>query len=60
MASEFSVQVGFSLVLVSLHQKGENMRVLVVEDEALLATQLTAALRRAGYAVDPCGRWRTR
>ncbi len=28
------------------------MRVLVVEDEALLAKQLTAALRRAGYAVD--------
>src|SRR3981189_682445 len=28
------------------------MRVLVVEDEALLARQLSAALRRAGYAVD--------
>src|SRR5215475_7296006 len=28
------------------------MRVLVVEDEALLAGQLTSALRRAGYAVD--------
>ncbi len=28
------------------------MRVLVVEDEAFLAKQLTAALRRAGYAVD--------
>jgi two-component system OmpR family response regulator len=28
------------------------MRVLVVEDEAFLASQLTAALRRAGYAVD--------
>jgi two-component system OmpR family response regulator len=28
------------------------MRLLVVEDEALLARQLTAALRRAGYAVD--------
>src|SRR5579859_4942221 len=28
------------------------MRVLVVEDEALLARQLTDALRRAGYAVD--------
>lgn len=28
------------------------MRVLVVEDEALLARQLIAALRRAGYAVD--------
>src|SRR6266576_207696 len=28
------------------------MRVLVVEDEASLAKQLTAALRRAGYAVD--------
>ena len=28
------------------------MRVLVVEDEAFLARQLTAALRRAGYAVD--------
>jgi two-component system OmpR family response regulator len=28
------------------------MRVLVAEDEALLAKQLTAALRRAGYAVD--------
>ena len=35
-----------------LANKGENMRVLVVEDEALLARQLTAALRRAGYAVD--------
>src|SRR6202140_5961194 len=28
------------------------MRVLVVEDEAFLARALTAALRRAGYAVD--------
>jgi two-component system OmpR family response regulator len=28
------------------------MRVLVVEDEAFLGRQLTAALRRAGYAVD--------
>src|ERR1700730_14938914 len=28
------------------------MRVLVVEDEAFLARQLTAALLRAGYAVD--------
>jgi two-component system, OmpR family, response regulator len=28
------------------------MRVLVVEDEAFLARQLSAALRRAGYAVD--------
>ena len=28
------------------------MRILVVEDEASLAKQLTAALRRAGYAVD--------
>ena len=28
------------------------MRVLVVEDEAFLARQLTAALRRAGYAVE--------
>ena len=28
------------------------MRVLVVEDEAFLARQLTAGLRRAGYAVD--------
>src|SRR5260370_18401619 len=35
-----------------LAQKGGNMRVLVVEDEAFLAKQLTAALRRAGYAVD--------
>ena len=52
MASECAVQVAFSLVLVSLHKEGENMRVLVVEDEALLARQLTAALRRAGYAVD--------
>jgi two-component system OmpR family response regulator len=52
MASECAVQVAFSLVLVSLHNKGGNMRVLVVEDEALLARQLTAALRRAGYAVD--------
>jgi two-component system, OmpR family, response regulator len=52
MASECAVQVAFSLVLVSLHKKGGNMRVLVVEDEALLARQLTAALRRAGYAVD--------
>src|SRR5580693_5127276 len=31
------------------------MRVLVVEDEAFLARQLTAALRRAGYAVDQAG-----
>src|SRR6516164_92567 len=30
----------------------EILRVLVVEDEASLARQLTAALRRAGYAVD--------
>jgi two-component system OmpR family response regulator len=52
MASECAVQVAFSLVLVSLQQEGENMRVLVVEDEAFLARQLTAALRRAGYAVD--------
>ena len=52
MASECAVQVAFSLVLVSLDKKGGNMRVLVVEDEALLARQLTAALRRAGYAVD--------
>jgi two-component system OmpR family response regulator len=52
MASECAVQVAFSLLLVSLHNKGENMRVLVVEDEALLAKQLTAALRRSGYAVD--------
>jgi two-component system, OmpR family, response regulator len=51
MASEYAVQVAFSLVLVSLH-KGEIMRVLVAEDEAFLARQLTAALRRAGYAVD--------
>ena len=28
------------------------MRVLVVEDEVLLAKQLASALRRAGYAVD--------
>src|ERR1700723_3864607 len=35
--------------------KGENMRVLVVEDEAFLARQLTAALHRAGYAVDHAG-----
>src|SRR6202790_601071 len=52
MASEYAVQVTFSLFPVSLHNKGENMRVLVVEDEAFLARQLTAALRRAGYAVD--------
>src|SRR5260370_34917027 len=52
MASECAVQVAFSLVLVSLDRKGGNMRVLVVDDEALLARQLTAALRRAGYAVD--------
>lgn len=51
MASECVVQVAFSLVLVSL-RKGGNMRVLVVEDEASLAKQLTAALRSAGYAVD--------
>ena len=51
MASECTVQVAFSLVPVSLHKK-ESMRVLVVEDEVLLARQLTAALRRAGYAVD--------
>src|SRR5258707_13341221 len=42
------IQLGSRL----LASKGENMRVLVVEDEALLARQLTAALRRAGYAVD--------
>src|SRR3984957_7397353 len=35
-----------------LAYKGENVRVLVVEDEGSLARQLTAALRRAGYAVD--------
>jgi two-component system OmpR family response regulator len=52
MASECAVQVAFSLVLVSLHKEGGNMRVLVVEDEESLARQLTAALRRAGYAVD--------
>src|ERR1700682_6229253 len=52
MASECAVQVAFSLLLVSLHNKGGNMRVLVVEDETLLAKQLTTALRRAGYAVD--------
>jgi len=51
MASECAVQVAFSLVPVSLHKR-ESMRVLVVEDEASLARQLTAALRRAGYAVD--------
>src|ERR1700732_2051545 len=51
MASECAVQVTLSLVLVSLHKRG-NMRVLVVEDEAFLARQHTAALRRAGYAVD--------
>src|ERR1700685_3309747 len=51
MASECTVQVAFSLVPVSLHKK-ESMRVLVVEDEVLLARQLTDALRRAGYAVD--------
>src|ERR1700751_3340444 len=43
---------GVKLVSRLLAKKGENMRVLVVEDEALLARQLTAALRRAGYAVD--------
>src|SRR5258707_6281716 len=42
------IQLGSRL----LASKGENMRVLVVEDEALLARQLTTALRRAGYAVD--------
>src|ERR1700677_2691103 len=42
------VQLGSRLLVC----KGENMRVLVVEDEAFLARQLTAALRRAGYAVD--------
>ena len=34
---------------------GGLVRVLVVEDEASLAKQLTAALRRAGYAVDHAG-----
>jgi two-component system, OmpR family, response regulator len=42
------VQLGSRLLVY----KGGNMRLLVVEDEALLARQLTAALRRAGYAVD--------
>jgi len=42
------VQLGSRLLVC----KGENMRVLVVEDEAFLARQLTGALRRAGYAVD--------
>jgi len=41
----------FSLFPVFLNPGG-NVRVLVVEDEAPLAKQLTAALRRAGYAVD--------
>jgi two-component system, OmpR family, response regulator len=41
------VQLGSRLL-----EQGKNMRVLVVEDEASLAKQLTAALRRAGYAVD--------
>jgi len=35
------------------HKRAEaTLRVLVVEDEASLARQLTATLRRAGYAVD--------
>jgi two-component system OmpR family response regulator len=51
MASECVVQAAFSFVLVFLDKEG-NMRVLVVEDEPLLARQLSAALRRAGYAVD--------
>src|SRR5262245_43217053 len=35
-----------------LVQEGKLMRLLVVEDEAMLARQLTSALRGAGYAVD--------
>ena len=41
------VQLGFAFL-----KSGGIVRVLVVEDEALLAKQLTAALRRSGYAVD--------
>lgn len=52
MAPECAVQVAFIFVLVSLKQSGGNVRVLVVEDEASLAKQLIAALRRASYAVD--------
>jgi len=48
MRCSAGVQLGSRLLVY----KGENMRVLVVEDEAFLARQLTAALRRAGYAVD--------
>src|SRR5580658_1894682 len=42
-----AVKVRFRLL-----RAGGNVRVLVVEDEASLAKQLIAALRRAGYAVD--------
>src|SRR5947209_4941163 len=51
MISERAVQVAFSLVLICLVAEAK-VRVLVVEDEAPLAKQLIAALRRAGYAVD--------
>ena len=39
-------------VQVCLRYKGPGMRILVVEDESLLAKQLSAALTEAGYAVD--------
>jgi two-component system, OmpR family, response regulator len=42
----------YSACFLSPDHKKEPMRVLVVEDESSLARQLTAALTRAGYAVD--------
>jgi two-component system OmpR family response regulator len=51
MTPERVVQAPFRLGFVSL-RAGENVRVLVVEDEASLAKQLIVALHRAGYAVD--------
>src|ERR1700692_2550825 len=35
-----------------IHEKEDCLRVLVVEDEALLSKQLSIALNAAGYAVD--------
>src|SRR5580658_7171231 len=51
MPPERVVQAPFRLDFVSL-RAGENVKVLVVEDEASLAKQLIVALHRAGYAVD--------
>src|SRR5262249_54232020 len=51
MDPECDVQLLFSWGFVSL-SSGGCVRVLVVEDEAALARQLTSARRRSGYAVD--------